>query len=66
MAFYRHFATKDAFVDHMLDRVLSRFQPPPTTDDWVADLEAFAVNHRRLLTDHPWAITALFARPNPG
>ena len=66
MAFYRHFATKDALVDALLDRVLSRFQPPPTTDDWVADLEAFAVNHRRLLTDHPWAITALFARPNPG
>jgi AcrR family transcriptional regulator len=66
MAFYRHFATKDALVDALLDRVLGRFEPPPTTDDWVADLETFAVNHRRLLTDHPWAITGLFARPNPG
>lgn len=66
MAFYRHFATKDALVDALLDRVLGRFRPPPVTDDWVADLEAFAVNHRRLLTDHPWAINALFASPNPG
>jgi AcrR family transcriptional regulator len=66
MAFYRHFATKDALVDALLDRVLGRFEPPPTTDDWVADLEAFAVSHRRLLTDHPWAIAALFASPNPG
>jgi AcrR family transcriptional regulator len=66
MAFYRHFATKDALVDALLDRVLGRFEPPPATDDWVVDLEGFAVNHRRLLTDHPWAINALFANPNPG
>lgn len=66
MAFYRHFATKDALVDALLDRVLGRFEPPPVTDDWAADLETFAVNHRRVLRDHPWAITALFTRPNPG
>jgi len=66
MAFYRHFPTKDALVDALLDRVLGRFESPPVTDDWVADLRAFAVNHRRILQDHPWAITPLFSRPNPG
>ena len=66
MAFYRHFATKDALVDALLDRVLGRFEPPPVTDDWAADLKAFAVNHRRVLQDHPWAIQALFNSPNPG
>jgi AcrR family transcriptional regulator len=66
MALYRHFATKDALVDALLDRVLGRFQPPPTTDDWVEDLRAFAVNHRRILRDHPWAITPLFSHPAPG
>jgi AcrR family transcriptional regulator len=66
MAFYRHFATKDALVDALLDRVLGRFQEPPATHDWGADLRAFAVGHRRILQDHPWAITPLFANPNPG
>ncbi|QCO99586.1 hypothetical protein FCN77_20080 [Arthrobacter sp. 24S4-2] len=27
---------------------------------------AFARNHRRLLRDHPWAITPLIGRPYPG
>jgi AcrR family transcriptional regulator len=66
MAFYRHFDTKDALVDALLDRVLGRFRPPGETDDWVDDLGAFAVNHRRVLQDHPWAITALFGHPSPG
>lgn len=66
MAFYRHFATKDALVEALLDRVLGRFKPPRATQDWVADLRSFARNHRRVLQDHPWAIPALFAHPNPG
>jgi AcrR family transcriptional regulator len=66
MALYNHFATKDALVDALLDRVLARFEPPPVTDDWAADLAAFARAHRRLLSQHPWAVAPLFARPNPG
>lgn len=66
MAFYRHFATKDALVDALLDRVLGRFRVPAASDDWVADLEAFAVSHRRMLAEHPWAIGLLFLHPNPG
>src|SRR5687768_8241466 len=34
MALYNHFATKDQLVDALLDRVLSRFEPEPETDDW--------------------------------
>jgi AcrR family transcriptional regulator len=66
MALYRYFATKDQLVDAMLDRVLGRFSPGEETDDWVADLEAFAQAHRRLLVTHPWAITVLFSHPSPG
>ena len=66
MALYRYFATMDELVDALLDRVLGRFEPAPPTDDWLADLRTFATNHRRLLTQHPWAISALFAHPNPG
>jgi AcrR family transcriptional regulator len=66
MALYNHFATKDDLVDALLDRVLGRFEPEPATDDWVADLRAFARAHRRLLGDHPWAVAPLFSRPSPG
>jgi AcrR family transcriptional regulator len=66
MALYTHFATKDALVDALLDRVLGRFEPAPPTDDWADDLRRFARAHRRLLVEHPWAVAPLFSQPNPG
>jgi AcrR family transcriptional regulator len=66
MALYNHFATKEQLVDGLLDRVLSRFEPEPATDDWVDDLRRFACAHRRLLVRHPWAVAPLFTQPNPG
>jgi AcrR family transcriptional regulator len=66
MALYRHFATKEQLVNALLDRVLGRFAPEPSSGDWVADLRAFARAHRRLLDRHPWALAALFGHPNPG
>jgi AcrR family transcriptional regulator len=66
MALYNHFATKDQLVDALLDRVLSRFEPQPATDDWAEDLRRFARAHRRLLITHPWAVAPLFSQPNPG
>jgi AcrR family transcriptional regulator len=66
MALYNHFATKEQLVDALLDRVLSRFEPEPATDDWREDLRRFARAHRRLLVQHPWAVAPLFTQPNPG
>lgn len=66
MALYNHFATKDELVDALLDRVLLRFEAPPSTDDWCEDLRRFAYAHRRVLEQHPWAVAPLFAQPNPG
>ena len=66
MALYNHFATRDALVDALLDRVLHRFAPEPATDDWAEDLRRFARAHRRLLAEHPWAVAPLFSQPNPG
>jgi AcrR family transcriptional regulator len=66
MALYNHFATKDQLIDALLDRVLSRFEPDPPTDDWKEDLRRFATAHRRLLTAHAWAVAPLFTQPNPG
>jgi AcrR family transcriptional regulator len=66
MALYNHFATKDALVDALLDRVLGRFDPGPETGDWIEDLRRFAQVHRRVLQAHPWAVAPLFTQPNPG
>ena len=61
MAIYNHFATKEQLVDALLDRVLSRFEPPPPTDDWIEDLRRFAGAHRRLLV----AMRGLSLRSSP-
>jgi AcrR family transcriptional regulator len=66
MALYNHFATKEQLVDALLDRVLSRFEPEPATEDWGEDLRRFARAHRRLLVEHSWAVAPLFTQPNPG
>jgi AcrR family transcriptional regulator len=66
MALYRYFTTKDELVDSLLDRVLGRFEVSPETEDWIVDLRTFALDHRRLLNEHPWAIAPLTLHPNPG
>src|SRR5262245_31402421 len=59
MALYNHFATKEDLVNALLDRVLSRFVP-------TGDVKGFARAHRKVLTDHPWAVAPIFSHPNPG
>ena len=66
MALYRYFPTKDGLIDAMLDRVLGRIEFAPPSDDWLADLTAFATAHRDVLARHPWAIVPLFTHSNPG
>ena len=66
MALYNHFATKEALVDALLDRVLSRFEPGPATDDWVEDLRASLAPTAACSSRHPWAVAPLFNQPNPG
>jgi AcrR family transcriptional regulator len=66
MALYRYFATKDELVDALLNRVLGRFEQSGESQDWIADVRAFALDHRRLLSEHPWAVALLTMHPNPG
>lgn len=66
MSLYRYYATKDELVDALLDRVLGRLDVPPPTKDWVDDVRAYVLAHRRLLEEHPWAVSVLFTHPTPG
>jgi AcrR family transcriptional regulator len=66
MALYNHFATKEQLVAALLDRVLSRFEPPAPTGDWLEDMRAFCRAHRALLARHAWAVAPIFSNPSPG
>ncbi|MGO4689152.1 TetR/AcrR family transcriptional regulator [Glaciibacter sp. 2TAF33] len=66
MSLYRYFGTKGELVDALLNRVLGRFAHPLEDGPWIEALRRFAVNHRTLLLDHPWAIAPLIANPYPG
>jgi AcrR family transcriptional regulator len=66
MALYRYFGTKGDLVDALLNRVLGRFAHPSEDGSWIDALRRFAVNHRALLLEHPWAIAPLVAHPYPG
>jgi len=46
-------------------RVLGRINMDESTDDWFADLAAFATAHLAVLADHPWAVVPLFTHLNP-
>lgn len=66
MSLYRYFDTKDELVEALLDRVLGRYVPVAPTARWADDLVSFGRAHRRVLVDHPWAVTAFFNHASPG
>ena len=66
MALYRYFATKDALVAALLDRVLGRVPMIQSTAQWTDDLATFARAHASVLRHHGWAVPGLFRTPDPG
>lgn len=66
MALYRHFSNKDELINSLLNRVLARFVFAESDVDWKEDLENFAIAHKKVLDDHPWALSFLFSNPAPG
>jgi AcrR family transcriptional regulator len=66
MSLYRYFATKDALIDALLDRVISGVPEPAATGDWLEDLREIAFAHARALIEHPWAVEPLHRHASPG
>jgi AcrR family transcriptional regulator len=67
MTLYSHVPGKGELVDLMLDSVLGELHPDEhasTVGHWRARLEAVARENRRLLLQHPWALSV--GRPPPG
>lgn len=61
MALYRHFASKQALLDGMLERVVTSLPQPPGA--WDQRLTALAYAYRQVSQRHPWSSPLLFSRP---
>lgn len=66
MSLYHHIANKDALLDALVDWVFSRIELPTAADSWQAGMRRRAGSARRVLVDHPWALTLIDSRSNPG
>jgi len=64
MALYRHFDSKVALLDGMLERLVTSLQPEYVTGSWDERLTALAHAYRGLAQRHPWSANLLFSRPS--
>jgi AcrR family transcriptional regulator len=65
MAIYNHFASKDALLDSVVDRLFSEVIIPPRGDpsiSWEARVRGFAVSYRALAHAHPKSFPLLASR----
>lgn len=66
MSLYHHFASKDALLDAMVDRVYGEIVLPSATGDWREELRRRSVSVREVLHRHPWALPLMESRRAPG
>jgi AcrR family transcriptional regulator len=63
MALYRHFNSKRALLDGMVERLVTSL-PQRATGTWDERLVALAHAYRALAQRHPWSAQLLFSRPS--
>lgn len=66
MSLYHHIANKDALLDALADWVFGQIELPVTAESWQEGMRRRAGSARRVLVDHPWALTLIDSRSNPG
>jgi AcrR family transcriptional regulator len=62
MAIYNHFASKDALLDSVVDRLFREVVVPPLGPGWQARVKGFAASYRALAHAHPKAFPLLATR----
>jgi AcrR family transcriptional regulator len=62
MAIYNHFASKDALLDAVVDRLFREVSVPPKGSGWEARVRGFAASYRALAHAHPKAFPLLATR----
>lgn len=63
---YHHFRGKDVILDGMLDLVFGEIELPSGDVGWRTAMRRRAVSMRAALARHPWAISLMDSRTNPG
>lgn len=66
MSLYHHFASKEAVLDAMVDRVYGEIVLPADRGDWREELRRRSVSVREALHRHPWALPLMESRRAPG
>lgn len=66
MSLYHHVANKEAILDGIVDAVFAEIDMPRPGDDWMPAMRQRARSARQVLARHPWALTLLNSRVNPG
>jgi TetR/AcrR family tetracycline transcriptional repressor len=65
MSLYNHVEDKDDILDGVTERVMTEFEYPAFTGDWLDDARAMAREWRRLLALHPSVCQLLAERHKP-
>jgi AcrR family transcriptional regulator len=65
MSLYNHVEDKDDILDGVTERVMTEFEYPAFTGDWLEDARAMAREWRRLLALHPSVCQLLAERHKP-
>lgn len=66
MSVYYHVANKDEILDGMTDQAFSEIELGAEGLDWRQAMRDRAISVRKVLTLHPWAISLMQSRTNPG
>lgn len=66
MSLYYHVANKDVILDGMVDQAFSEIVLSANDVDWKLAMRDRAISVRKVLTLHPWAISLMQSRTNPG
>lgn len=66
MSLYHHVANKSDVLDGMVDVVFGEIALPDTDVEWQTAMRQRAIAVRDTLTRHPWAISLMESRKNPG
>lgn len=66
MAIYHHIASKEAILDAIVDAVFEEIYLPRADRPWREELAQRSRSMREALGRHPWALSLMEARRNPG
>lgn len=66
MSLYHHVSSKEALLDGLADWVFAEITLPKIGTPWREAMVERATSARRALAQHPWALTLIESRANPG